>query len=47
MPWIAATELKVHKLKGQNMDMSIPLGREKKALTAGRGREGPGWERRR
>jgi hypothetical protein len=26
--------------------LSIPLGKEKKMITGGRGREGHGWERR-
>ena len=28
----------------QSEDASIPLGRKKKAILGGRGREGPGWE---
>jgi hypothetical protein len=40
-----STELnKVNKPKGPNDDASIPLGREKKAITGGRGRKGSGWE---
>jgi hypothetical protein len=36
----------VNKLKGTSEDASIPLGREKKAISGDRGREGPGWEKR-
>ena len=38
---------KVNKLKGPSEDVSIPLGREKKAITGDAGRERPGWERER
>ena len=46
---IQPTELKkVNKLKGPSEDASVPLGREKKAITIGEGgKEGPrresGW----
>jgi len=44
LPRIQSTELrKVNKLRGPNA--SIPLGREKKAITGGRGREEHGWKR--
>ena len=37
------TELKkVNKLKGPSEDASVPLGREKKAITSGEGKEGQG-----
>lgn len=42
---------KVNKLKGPSEDTLIPLGgcgwwcEEKKAITGGRGKEGPWWER--
>jgi hypothetical protein len=46
IPWIQSTELKkVNKPKGPSEDASIPLGREKKAITEGTGKEGSGWER--
>jgi hypothetical protein len=39
-----STELKkVNKQKGLSEDVSIPLGRENKTITGGRGREGPWW----
>jgi hypothetical protein len=46
IPRMQSTELKmVNKLKGSSEDASIPLGREKKAVTVvGRGKEGPGWK---
>ena len=41
IPKIQSTELKkVNKLKGPREDASVPLGREKNAVTVGR--EGPG-----
>ena len=46
IPKIQSTELKkVNKPKGSSEDASIPLGREKKVIVGGRGKEGPGWER--
>jgi hypothetical protein len=43
---IQFTELKkIYKQKGSSEDASVPLGREKKTITGGRGKEGPGWER--
>ena len=50
IPKIQSTELKkVNKLKGPSEDASVPLGREKKAITSGeRGKELGGkvdWER--
>jgi hypothetical protein len=30
---------------GSSKDASIPLGRKKKAIMGGRGKEGSGWER--
>ena len=45
IPRIQCTELKVSKMEGPGEDASIPLGREKKTITGGRGREGPVWER--
>jgi hypothetical protein len=40
---IQFTELKkFNKLKGKSEDASVPLGREKKAITSGR--EGEIWE---
>ena len=43
IPKIQSIELKkFNKLKGPNEDASVPLGREKKAIT--RGREGGAWE---
>jgi hypothetical protein len=40
MPKIQSIELKkVNKSKGPRENASIPLGREKKAIIAGRGRE--------
>jgi hypothetical protein len=48
IPRILSTELKmVNKPKGPSEDASIPLEREKKSITVGRGREGHGWGRRR
>ena len=46
IPKIQSTELKkVNKLKCPSEDASVPLGREKKAITSGEGgREGPGRE---
>jgi hypothetical protein len=45
-PWVQSTELKkVNKLKGPSEYASIPFGREKKAITEGRGREESGSER--
>jgi hypothetical protein len=44
IPRIQSTKLKVDKLKGPSEDTSIPLGREKKAITGGWGRR-PGWEK--
>ena len=42
IPKIQSTELKkVNKLKDPSEDASVPLGREKKAITSG---EGPGRE---
>jgi hypothetical protein len=35
---------KVNKPKGQSEDASIPLGRQRKVIIGGKGREGPGWE---
>jgi hypothetical protein len=45
IPRIQSTEFKkVNKLKGPNEDTSIPLGREKKAITEGWGqKEGGIW----
>ena len=38
IPKIQSTELKkVNKLKGPSEDASVPLGREKKAITSGEG----------
>ena len=46
IPRTQSTELKkVNKQKGPNEDDLIPLRREKKEITGGRQREGPGWER--
>jgi hypothetical protein len=43
---IQSTELKkVNKPKGPSENTSIPLGREKKAIMVGRGRERSGWKR--
>jgi hypothetical protein len=42
IPWTQSTELNVNKQKGPSKDASIPLGREKKAITRGKGRERPG-----
>ena len=43
---IQFTELKkVNKQKCPSKDASIFLEREKKTITGGRGREGPGWKR--
>jgi hypothetical protein len=43
---ILSTELKkVSKLKGPSGDASVTLGREKKAITRGRGSEEHEWER--
>lgn len=41
IPKIQSTELKkINKLKGPSEDTSVPLGREKKAITSGeRGRD--------
>ena len=39
------TELKVNELKGPSEDASIPLRREKKAISGGIEREGSGWEK--
>ena len=40
IPKIQSTELKkVNKLKGQSEDASVPLRREKKAITSGEGGE--------
>jgi hypothetical protein len=36
---------KANKLKGPSEDVSIPLGREKKAITGVEGSERPGWEK--
>jgi hypothetical protein len=46
IPKIKSTELrKVNKLKCPSEDSSVPLGREKKAITSGEGgREGPSRE---
>ena len=47
IPRIQSTELKkVDKQKGPSEDVSILLGREKKAITGGGWRKGPGCERR-
>ena len=47
LPRIQSTELKkVNKQKGPSEDASITLGREKKTIKGGRGREGAGWEKR-
>jgi hypothetical protein len=35
----------VNKWKGPSEDVSIPVGREEKAITGGGRRERPGWER--
>jgi hypothetical protein len=44
IPKIQSIELKkVNKLRGPIEDTSIPLGREKKAITGGR-REAESWE---
>jgi len=41
-PKVQVTELKkVNKLKCPSEDASVPLGREKKTITRGVGREGP------
>jgi hypothetical protein len=32
-------------VKGPSKDVSVTLGREKKAITGGRGRERTGWDR--
>jgi hypothetical protein len=38
IPKIQSTELKkINKQKGQSEDTSVPLGREKKAITSGEG----------
>ena len=43
IPRIQSTELKkANKLKGPSKDVSIPLGREKKAITGSRGGGGRG-----
>jgi hypothetical protein len=39
--------MKLKKKKGQSVDASILLRRKKKIITGARGREGPGWERKR
>jgi hypothetical protein len=45
IPKIESTELKkFNKLKGPSEDASVPLGREKKAITNGDRSEGPGRE---
>ena len=36
--------MKVNKSKGTSEVTSVPLGREKKAITEGRGREGTEWK---
>jgi hypothetical protein len=36
--------MKVNKQKGLSEDASITLGRKKKVITRGRGREQAGWE---
>jgi hypothetical protein len=42
---IQSTQLKkVNKLKGPSENPSVPLEREKKAITSGEGREEPGRE---
>ena len=38
--------MKLNKKEGQIVDASIPLRRGNKIIMGGRGREGPGWERR-
>jgi hypothetical protein len=44
IPRMQSTELKkINKLQGPSEDISIPLGREKRAK--GRGKEKTGWER--
>jgi hypothetical protein len=45
IPKIQPTEFKKVKLKGPSENASILLGREKKAFTGGREREGLVWER--
>ena len=46
IPRIQSTELKkVKNQKGPSEDASIPLGREKKTIRGGRGRERPRWKR--
>lgn len=46
LPRIHSAELKkVNKPNGPSEDVSVPCGREKKAVMGGRGREGSGWER--
>jgi hypothetical protein len=46
IPGIQCMELKkVNKPKSTSEDVSIPLEREKKAITGGRRERGTGWER--
>jgi hypothetical protein len=46
IPRIQSTELKkVKNQKGPSEDASIPLGREKKTITGGTGRERETWVR--
>jgi hypothetical protein len=46
IPRIQSIEFKkINKPKDPSEDASIPFGREKKAITGFRGREGNGWER--
>jgi hypothetical protein len=44
IPRIQFTELTVTKQKDPSEVASIPLRKEKKTITRGRGKEGPGWE---
>jgi hypothetical protein len=45
IPKVQSTELKkINKLKCPSEDVSVILGREKKAITSQVGREGGAWE---